>query len=196
MIAGISEIIKICYARSLNHFSESIKIATLTGLQQMPEKLNDLIILSLSSKKYFIEEDEFDTGIRKLLNFGHSFGHALETASKFQIPHGVAVMVGMIAASHHSESSKTSATVELGSLCMSFLKQVSSKISKPLAEFKINEFGDALKKDKKNTAEKLVLVLPNAEGLFIFETPFAQGAIGIAQAAMETARLEILNEIC
>jgi hypothetical protein len=32
--------------------------------------------------------------------------------------------------------------------------------------------------------------------LFIFETPFAQGAIGIAQAAMETARLEILNEIC
>jgi len=196
MIAGLSEIIKICYARSFEHFNESIKTAATPGLQELPEKLNELIFLSLSSKKYFIEEDEFDTGIRKLLNFGHSFGHALETASNFQIPHGVAVMVGMIAASHHSASSKTSAPIELRSLCMSFLKQVSSEISGPLADFKIDEFGDALKRDKKNTVEKLALILPNEKGLFIFETPFEQGAIEIANTAMETARAEVLNEIC
>lgn len=196
IIAGLSEIIKICYARSFEHFSESIKIATFAGLQELPEKLNDLIYLSLSSKKYFIEEDEFDTGIRKLLNFGHSFGHALEAASNFQIPHGVAVMVGMIAASHHSASNKISASIELRTLCLSFLKQVSSEISEPLVEFNIDEFGYALKRDKKNTVEKLVLVLPDKQGLMIYESLFEQGAIGIAQAAMETARAEVLNEIC
>ena len=196
MVAGLSEIIKICYARSYEHFSQSIKIATFEGLQDSPDILNELIFLSLSSKKYFIEEDEFDKGIRKLLNFGHSFGHALETASNFHIPHGVAVMVGMIAASHHSASIKTSASLELRSVCLSFLKQVSSEISKSLAEFNIEEFGYALKRDKKNTAEKLVLVLPCEQGLMIFETLFKQGAIEFAQTAMERARTEVLNEIC
>jgi 3-dehydroquinate synthase len=64
MIAGLSEIIKICFARSLDHFSESIKMVTQIGLQQMPEKLNDLIFLSLTSKKYFINSPLFDCPYR------------------------------------------------------------------------------------------------------------------------------------
>ena len=50
------------------------------------------------TKKQFIEEDEFDQGIRKLLNFGHTFGHALESISSYKITHGVAVGYGMLAA--------------------------------------------------------------------------------------------------
>ena len=46
-------------------------------------------------KRDFIEEDEFDRGRRNLLNYGHCFGHALEAASDFAIPHGLAVVVGM-----------------------------------------------------------------------------------------------------
>lgn len=50
---------------------------------------------SLLIKKKFIEEDEFDTGIRRILNYGHTFGHALEFATHYSIPHGMAVIYGI-----------------------------------------------------------------------------------------------------
>jgi 3-dehydroquinate synthase len=50
---------------------------------------------SLEIKRSFVEDDEFDRGRRNLLNYGHCFGHALETATDFSVPHGLAVVVGM-----------------------------------------------------------------------------------------------------
>ena len=55
----------------------------------------DIIWSTLQIKKSYFEEDEFDTGRRNLLNYGHCFGHALESASNFEINHGEAVIVGM-----------------------------------------------------------------------------------------------------
>jgi 3-dehydroquinate synthase len=195
VIAGISEMIKICYAKSTNDFRKSLQLASLADLKDLPTELETLILLSLRSKKYFIEVDEFDTGLRKLLNFGHSFGHALESASKYQIPHGVAVMIGMIAASRHTEASETSESEQLRAVCLRFLKQVSSEILDPVKDFNIDDFGSALKRDKKNTAENLVLILPGSEGLSIREFLFSENAIKSAQQAMENARIEVLNEI-
>ena len=60
--------------------------------------LKDLIITSLQSKKYYIEKDEFDKKERKLLNFGHTFGHAIESATNYKIPHGVCVAYGCLIA--------------------------------------------------------------------------------------------------
>lgn len=54
-----------------------------------------LIRDALLTKKRFIEEDEYDHGIRRILNYGHTFGHAIESVSDFTIPHGVAVVIGM-----------------------------------------------------------------------------------------------------
>jgi 3-dehydroquinate synthase len=51
-----------------------------------------------SVKKDYIESDEFDHGRRNLLNYGHCFGHALESTSEHRIPHGVAVTIGMVLA--------------------------------------------------------------------------------------------------
>ena len=60
------------------------------------KKLLETIILStLQIKKSYFDEDEYDTGRRNLLNYGHCFGHALESASNFAISHGEAVLVGM-----------------------------------------------------------------------------------------------------
>lgn len=50
---------------------------------------------SLAIKKPYVEEDEFDRGARNIFNYGHSFGHALEAATHFAIPHGIAVTIGM-----------------------------------------------------------------------------------------------------
>jgi len=49
-------------------------------------------------KKGFIEADEFDTGYRHILNYGHCYGHGVEAASDFAIPHGQCVLIGMIMA--------------------------------------------------------------------------------------------------
>lgn len=62
--------------------------------------VGDMIFDGLYYKADIISRDEFDRGERKFLNFGHTFGHALETASKHEIPHGIAVILGsMIAVS-------------------------------------------------------------------------------------------------
>jgi 3-dehydroquinate synthase len=52
----------------------------------------------LAYKIGILERDEFDKGERKFLNYGHTFGHALESISKNKIPHGIAVVVGCLIA--------------------------------------------------------------------------------------------------
>ena len=53
-----------------------------------------MIIKSLEIKKEYIEKDEFDKGPRNIFNYGHSFGHAIESATEFKIPHGIAISIG------------------------------------------------------------------------------------------------------
>lgn len=65
--------------------------------------LPGLVRRSLLIKRRYIEEDEFDRGVRNLLNYGHTFGHAFESATDFAIPHGIAVALGMSAATFISE---------------------------------------------------------------------------------------------
>ena len=60
--------------------------------------VTEVIRTSLGIKRDYIEDDEFDRGRRNLLNFGHCFGHALETVTGFAVPHGEAVVVGMLLA--------------------------------------------------------------------------------------------------
>jgi len=97
LVEGLCESVKICYARSQECFDIYVDMVDLES------NLHDLdflkiVSLSLRTKKEFIEEDEFDDGVRLLLNFGHTFGHALEGASNFAISHGIAVGLGMISA--------------------------------------------------------------------------------------------------
>lgn len=75
-------------------------------IERNDQKLNEYLLYSLEFKKDFIEQDEFDQGIRILLNFAHTFGHALESISSYRIPHGTAVAMGMIIANQISLSRK------------------------------------------------------------------------------------------
>lgn len=74
-------------------------IGNLNAIEEKKEKyIAEAISNSLIIKKEFIEKDEFDRGPRNLLNYGHCIGHALESVSSYLIPHGQAVVVGMILA--------------------------------------------------------------------------------------------------
>jgi 3-dehydroquinate synthase len=96
-VAGLCEAIKICYASKISSFEQFVKRFSQLSLPLSSNQLVELVELSLLTKKAFIEEDEFDHGSRLLLNFGHTFGHAIEAATHFSITHGVAVGIGMLA---------------------------------------------------------------------------------------------------
>ena len=117
-------------------------------------------MISLDAKKYFIEVDEFDKKERKLLNFGHSFGHALEASTMFAIPHGIGVLIGMQAAILHSKN-KDSCSQLTAAIIEEFQHSAFPKI-----HFAIDKdmFIKALKFDKKNSSDLLRLVLPGHKG--------------------------------
>jgi 3-dehydroquinate synthase len=60
--------------------------------------LSKMIYDGLNFKINILQKDEFDRGDRKFLNFGHTFGHALESISSHKIPHGIAVIIGSMIA--------------------------------------------------------------------------------------------------
>jgi len=62
--------------------------------------LESSILTSCKIKKFIVERDEQDLGMRQLLNFGHTIGHALEQVSNYKLSHGMAVAFGIIAESY------------------------------------------------------------------------------------------------
>ena len=56
---------------------------------------DEIIYQSLKIKKSYVEIDEFDQNERQIFNYGHSFGHAIESMTHYNIPHGIAVSFGM-----------------------------------------------------------------------------------------------------
>ncbi len=91
--SGLIEAAKICFCRGQSAFADYL--ACEPSVHMPEDRLERLILHSLLAKKWFIEIDEFDKKERLLLNFGHTFGHAIEGASHFAIVHGIAVGFGI-----------------------------------------------------------------------------------------------------
>ena len=66
------------------------------------EVVEEMIMQSCTIKKLVVEKDPFEEGDRKLLNFGHTIGHAIEKAKGFELLHGECVALGCVAAAHIS----------------------------------------------------------------------------------------------
>lgn len=113
---------------------------------------------SLVIKQSYIAGDEFDTGRRNLLNFGHCFGHALETTSDFAIPHGQAVLTGMIFAGIAARNrGMLSARRHEGLLRDILLPNVVSRPER--SHLDVDRLFAAMKQDKKRVGEGLALVV-------------------------------------
>ena len=86
----------------LDGCAEVIKYSEICG-EGLFEKLketksnitDDIITRCVEIKRDVVSQDEKDTGLRQILNFGHTFGHAIEKASSFELSHGKAVAIGM-----------------------------------------------------------------------------------------------------
>ncbi|GAA3762489.1 3-dehydroquinate synthase [Terriglobus aquaticus] len=91
--SGLIEAVKICFCHGEESFAKHMSFEP--SVDMSTDALEGLILNSLRSKKWFIEIDEFDRKERLLLNFGHTFGHAMEGASHFAIAHGIGVGLGI-----------------------------------------------------------------------------------------------------
>jgi len=110
----------------------------------------------LSIKKSYIENDEFDTGRRNMLNYGHCFGHALESSTNFAISHGQAVVVGMIVANMYAVKAAMLSKETENYL---FKKVLAPSLVVSVPDFDIQKTVDAMKQDKKNIGTGLALVM-------------------------------------
>jgi len=120
-----------------------------------------LVKRNLEIKKGFIECDEFDRGERQLLNYGHSFGHAIESLTNYKIPHGIAVSYGMDMSNFIS--------VKLGFIENTLRQRVRSQLEKVWEGTSINNidvkvFEKALSRDKKNIRNTYQLILTKGLG--------------------------------
>ncbi len=98
LLAGLSEAVKYAVIKDPPLFSY-LKEKYQRVLQKDPACLNHIVLRCASIKAGVVGLDEFDKkGIRMILNFGHTIGHAIEAASKFKINHGEAVSIGMVCA--------------------------------------------------------------------------------------------------
>jgi len=117
---------------------------------------------SLNLKKSIIEQDEFDRGIRNKMNLGHSFGHAIESATGFTVPHGIAVTIGIDMANFLS--------VRLGRMNRNHFDRMHPTLRRNYQGFERtdipkNLFFEAILRDKKNSETKLGLILPDANAI-------------------------------
>lgn len=94
LMNGLAEMIKTAVLFDRELFAELRKLAALGSAERL-ERLGALVDRTAAWKERIVAEDFKEGGRRKLLNLGHTFGHALERASDFRLSHGEAVAIGM-----------------------------------------------------------------------------------------------------
>jgi 3-dehydroquinate synthase len=130
------------------------------------KSLDDNVLEAVAAKSArikveFVESDEKDTGLRNILNFGHTIGHAVESASNFQVAHGQAVSIGMMAAANLAVKLEL---MDAGNVTR--LKNLLNKagLMTKLPQVDVKQVMLAMQYDKKVQDGKIRFVLPRAIG--------------------------------
>jgi len=157
---GLAEVIKSAAIRDSNFFAFLEK--NIDGIKSLDEKaLEEIVFQSVKIKAEIVEKDERDSGLRGILNYGHTIGHAIESASDFKVGHGSAIAIGMVAAARISN--------QMGILDEDGLVRLRNMIEKAdlpteMPNLKLEEIIQAMKHDKKVLKDKVRFVLLKSIG--------------------------------
>ncbi|HEV3271592.1 MAG TPA: AroB-related putative sugar phosphate phospholyase (cyclizing) [Candidatus Methylacidiphilales bacterium] len=159
--SGLGEVIKLHLIAGEEAFCRIMKL--LPNARTDGAVLPECIRSSLEIKKPYIEKDEHDTGVRNLLNYGHTFGHAYESATHYAIPHGIAVTLGVLTATYVS--------AQMGMVSEDYFQNLKAALAvwhrpyeQKLKELPIEAVLAAIKLDKKNTKQGLHCILTRGAG--------------------------------
>ena len=128
-----------------------------TDFQKDPE---EIVTRCVARKRDLVEQDEFDTGTRQLLNLGHTIGHGIEACSGYKLSHGKAVAIGMTLI--------TRAAVAFGLCPAETLPRLQSLLKKyrlpDATDYEAQALYERTLSDKKRTGSTIRLVVPTAWG--------------------------------
>ncbi len=158
---GLAEVIKYGVIKDSNLFSFLEDKMDLV-FSYDKEALTYIIRTGCEIKGYVVENDEKESNLRKILNFGHTIGHAVENLSDYTISHGEAISIGMIAEGkialemgiwNHDELAKMTALIQKASLPSEIPDYMKTEM-----------IIDAMKLDKKARGGNIEMVLPQSIG--------------------------------
>ena len=179
IVCGYGEILKHAIISDRKFFT----FLDINGSQILKLKsplIEKAIFKSCSIKKKVVETDEREMGIRKILNFGHTFAHAYEAALGYskKLNHGEAVILGIKTAAKFSLSNKILNNKEFN-LIESHLDKLNlpKNINKFFSMKSLNKILFFMKKDKKNNTDKINLVLLKKIGSPIYKLQFNEKKI-------------------
>ncbi len=184
--SGLSEGVKICYAKGPSSFEKFCTYRETVDDYGSTDGA-EWIAHVLNAKKWFVETDEFDQGPRKLLNFGHTFGHALESATEFAIPHGIAINIGVLAALAHPLSHQGILEERLARESLSILAPASRALRPGIDSFDVKKFEEAFLGDKKHSSQEFRLILSQQGTLRVVEVKRNDEEIAVVVEAMMKA---------
>ena len=145
-LGGLAEVVK--YGITLDSgLFQFISDNAARLLARDKESVQRVIFRSCQLKGAIVAQDERETGLRAVLNYGHTFGHAVETLTGYRrFIHGEAVAIGMIQAAKVSEARGYSSTTDTGKIV-----RLMQELSLPteLPSFSAEEYRNALLRDKK-----------------------------------------------
>ena len=122
------------------------------------EHIEELIYQSLQIKREVVEQDVYDRGVRQLLNYGHTIGHAIEQNSNYELLHGECVAIGM-------------SIMAKGYPYEADLHKILNKYNLPTSyKYNKNEIYEYIKTDKKVTNNKLNIILVEEVGKGFIKT--------------------------
>jgi 3-dehydroquinate synthase len=113
-------------------------------------------------KAEVVSQDERESGLRAILNFGHTVGHAIETLSGYDLLHGEAVAIGMAVESRLAEDTRRTSEA-LHARVTALLEKYGLPVSVP-EHLTTDRIIEAMQGDKKARAGRTRFVLPSAIG--------------------------------
>jgi 3-dehydroquinate synthase len=176
IVGGLAEVIKhgVIEDVELFHYLMTHKASVL--------ELDDAVILEMTYKSCkvkcdIVEQDPKETGIRKILNFGHTIGHAIETLSQFKYNHGECVAYGMCAAafiSYKRQLLTLDVVHEITTVCRSF------GLLGFLEDYKVQDIWEHMTYDKKKAHGKIAFILLKAIGTTTIVTDISEEEVAQA----------------
>lgn len=173
-LGGMAEVIKYGVIRSDEFFHYLVKERdAILALQ--PDTLENVVKTCCQIKADVVAEDEREADLRRILNYGHTIGHAVEAVSGYSIIHGKAVAIGMTAAARIAQRQKLLSATD-GEKIVSILKKydLPTEIPPDLDRKQIKKF---LLSDKKIIAGKIAYVLPTAIGQVVMTTEVSEDVV-------------------
>lgn len=170
----------------LDGAAEIVKYAAIMDAEMYPMlrdvrgHVDELIVRCVNHKKYVVSQDERDTGLRQLLNYGHTFGHAVELLNDFRLGHGHCVAIGMAIMARACVKKGMCAPV-----CATQLTGTLESMGLPTSTgFSAEAIYNAMLSDKKRTGGSITLVVPSTPGSYVLHRVNVEEALGFIQAGL------------